>query len=443
MQEKYDFIIIGSGIGGLLTAGLLARDGYKLLVLEKLSFFGGKYTSIKYKGAEVPTAAHHMLPHGYNGQIYGICKELGINIKLIPCRPPICWRVDGREFIFPLKVHEYFLWRWNYPVLNKILTKRENIKFLTYLLLYKLGYRIGGDPTVKELLELFTRNETFHRAVNKTIQYALGITYDQTPAAEILRTFRQYQYSMECVVDGGVKSIITGLVNYLRSRNCVLKNRAEVKKILLKDERAHGVVTQNGDEFIVKMGIISNAGIRNTYNIIENKEMIHPGFVEKLQRAVPAWGVNHILITDKGVLGKGGVIIPVNTERIAGITEPTVESPSIGNNKKSLVLAYQVLDRNSPIEEQLIEGKKEFLELCKNIDGEYIMSIFKDNYPGTELAGIKGQVFDRRFRHNEAGIKGLWNIGLETVGRGIAAELIGDSVRVLYKELKETLSYEK
>jgi phytoene dehydrogenase-like protein len=442
LQEKYDFIIIGSGIGGLLTAGLLARDGYSIAVLEKLSFFGGKYTSIKHNGVEVPTAAHHMLPHGYNGHIYRICQELGISIKLIPCQPPIIWKIGRRDYIFPLKVNEYFKWRWRFPVLNKILKKRENAIFLFYLLLYKLGYRIGGDPTVKELLEMFTQNTVFHRAVNKTIQYALGVKYDSVPAAEILRTFREYNYSMEAVVDGGVKSIITGLVNYLRSKGCTIKNRCEVKKIIITDGRADRVILNDGTPLFARMGIVSNAGIKNTFNMIDDKQKVNRSFIHKMERAVPAWGVNHILIADKPVVNRGGVIIPVETEYIAGITEPTYESPSIGGNKKTLVLAYQVIDRNGNIDIQLEKGKEEFLHLCRGAEGEYIMSVFRDNYPGTEMAAEKGQVYEQRFGHDEMGIIGLWNIGLETFGRGIAGELIGHSVRILYNRIKEQIYYE-
>ncbi len=439
MPEIYDFIIIGSGIGGLLTAGLLAKDGHSLIVLEKLSFFGGKYTSIRHKGVEVPTAAHHMLPHGFNGHIYRICMELGINLRLISSKPPLIWKLNGRDYIFPLKVNEYFRWRWRFPVLNKILTKRENAKFFSYLLLYKLGYRIGGDPSVKELLELFTKNELFHKAVDKTIQYALGVRYDETPAREILRTFREYNFAMECVVDGGVKSIISGLVNYLRSKNCLLKNRSTVKNIIINNGRAQGVLLHSGEEIRTRFGIVSNAGIRNTYNMIDDKGKVKSEFLKKLERSIPAWGANHILITEGSVLNQGGVIIPVETEFIAGITEPTFESPSIGGNKKTLVLAYQVLNRNRDIDSQLSEGKKEFLKLCKERDGEYILSVFRDDYPGTEMAAVKGQVYDERFKHEEAGIEGLWNIGLETIGRGIAGELIGHSVRILYSKIKDSV----
>ncbi|GAI07224.1 unnamed protein product [marine sediment metagenome] len=35
-QQKYDVVVIGSGIGGLCAAALLSYRGYKTLVVEKL-----------------------------------------------------------------------------------------------------------------------------------------------------------------------------------------------------------------------------------------------------------------------------------------------------------------------------------------------------------------------------------------------------------------------
>ena len=41
MQTPYNIIIIGSGLGGLLSAVLLAKEGKKVCVLEKNNQYGG------------------------------------------------------------------------------------------------------------------------------------------------------------------------------------------------------------------------------------------------------------------------------------------------------------------------------------------------------------------------------------------------------------------
>ena len=41
LKKTYDILIIGSGIGGLVSALILAKEGLKVCVLEKNNQYGG------------------------------------------------------------------------------------------------------------------------------------------------------------------------------------------------------------------------------------------------------------------------------------------------------------------------------------------------------------------------------------------------------------------
>lgn len=58
--EKYDIIIIGSGMSGLTTAVLLAQHGYKVLVLEKHFKVGGFTHTFKRKQYEWDVGIHYI-----------------------------------------------------------------------------------------------------------------------------------------------------------------------------------------------------------------------------------------------------------------------------------------------------------------------------------------------------------------------------------------------
>ena len=66
---NYDAIIIGSGIGGLSCAAYLARNGQKVIVLEKHNVPGGYATSFK-RGEYTFDSAFHMLDGVGKGQLW-------------------------------------------------------------------------------------------------------------------------------------------------------------------------------------------------------------------------------------------------------------------------------------------------------------------------------------------------------------------------------------
>jgi hypothetical protein len=56
----YEVIVVGGGIGGLGCAALLAKEGMKVLILERSSFLGGRATSFKYNGYLLDVGMHVM-----------------------------------------------------------------------------------------------------------------------------------------------------------------------------------------------------------------------------------------------------------------------------------------------------------------------------------------------------------------------------------------------
>ncbi|WP_406656320.1 NAD(P)/FAD-dependent oxidoreductase [Methanolobus sp. ZRKC2] len=57
-MEKYDVIVVGAGISGLLSALSLSKHGNRVLVLEKNEFVGGNCNSYMVDGFQVDTGAH-------------------------------------------------------------------------------------------------------------------------------------------------------------------------------------------------------------------------------------------------------------------------------------------------------------------------------------------------------------------------------------------------
>ena len=52
ITDRYDVIVIGSGLGGLSVAAILAKEGKKVLVLERHYTAGGYTHVFKRRGYE-------------------------------------------------------------------------------------------------------------------------------------------------------------------------------------------------------------------------------------------------------------------------------------------------------------------------------------------------------------------------------------------------------
>lgn len=75
-------VIIGGGLGGLFTGGVLAKEGFKVTVLEKNVTAGGGLQTFNRFGKTYDTGMHVIGGMQPGGNIYRICQYLGIIDKV-------------------------------------------------------------------------------------------------------------------------------------------------------------------------------------------------------------------------------------------------------------------------------------------------------------------------------------------------------------------------
>ena len=80
--------IMGGGLGGLMTGALLAKEGYRVTVLEKNRIIGGGLQSFRRGDYLFDTGMHIFGGMGEDGQMRLICRHLGIEdkVRTAPCR---------------------------------------------------------------------------------------------------------------------------------------------------------------------------------------------------------------------------------------------------------------------------------------------------------------------------------------------------------------------
>jgi len=113
MKDKYDVIIIGSGLGGLVSANILARNGYRVCVLEKNRQYGGNLQTFTRDKNIFDTGVHYIgsLGEGENLHQYftylGIMNELKI-LKLEEDKYDIITFGDDKKEYFHAQGYDHF-----------------------------------------------------------------------------------------------------------------------------------------------------------------------------------------------------------------------------------------------------------------------------------------------------------------------------------------------
>jgi len=81
-QQKYDVVIIGSGLGGLACGSILSQNGYRVCVLEKHYQIGGCLQNFVRKGCSFDTGMHYIGSFGKGEVLNKFFTYLGIADKI-------------------------------------------------------------------------------------------------------------------------------------------------------------------------------------------------------------------------------------------------------------------------------------------------------------------------------------------------------------------------
>ena len=99
-KSIYDVVVIGSGIGGLTAASLLAKAGFSVCVLEKEPHPGGYLAGFRRKDFRFDTAVHWLNQYHKNGMVCKIFDVIGNDYPLaIPQKRIRRYKGDDYEYL--------------------------------------------------------------------------------------------------------------------------------------------------------------------------------------------------------------------------------------------------------------------------------------------------------------------------------------------------------
>ncbi len=268
--DYYDVVVIGSGLGGLTAANVLAREGRSVLLLEQHYKLGGLATWFKRPGGHIFDISLHGFP-------YGMVKS---------CRR--YWTQEIADSIVQLKGV-----RFDNPMFS--LTTSFDRKDFTRLLTTDFGLEEAKvqeffdtargmnfyDDQAMTTGELFNKffpgREDVIRLLMEPITYANGSTLED-PAITYGIVFSNFMSRGVFTFQGGTDLLVKSMEKEMKKNGVDIRIKCDAEKINIENGAVKSVVV-NGREIRTK-SIVSNANLRSTIFDLIGEEYLDKGFVE-------------------------------------------------------------------------------------------------------------------------------------------------------------------
>lgn len=296
MENRFDVIVIGSGLGGLVSAVILAKEGYKVCVLEKNNQFGGNLQTFVRDKSIFDTGVHYIGGLGEGENLYNYFSYLGImeNLKLEKLDgdkyDAICFKDDDIEYPHAQGKQNFIGQLLKYfpeekTALEAYCAKLEEIcgKFPFYNLKKGAPYFENNN-----LLSLKAKDYIDSLTENKKLQAVLAgsnLLYagdpDKTPLYVHALSVNSYIKSAWKCVNGG-SQIAKLLVKQVRSYGGKVLKYQEVSRIVTSDKKEVSFVETTKGEKFYGTYFISNTDPKLTLDLI-GKKNIRKAYYNRIQ----------------------------------------------------------------------------------------------------------------------------------------------------------------
>jgi phytoene dehydrogenase-like protein len=372
-DATYDAVVIGSGIGGLIAANLLAREGLKVLLAEQHYMVGGYCSTFRRRGYTFDAATHFYPLLGNPETLPGrLLAELGITCGWIKMDPVDTFHFpDGTRFEVPADFDDYLAKvKAEFPEEAAALDDFFAVVREAYLL--GLFHYFHGRPmpeklapyrdlTLKEALDRWFRNPKLKLLLTADCPH-WGSPPGRT--SFVFDSMLRLSYFLgNYYPRNGSQAFADELAQRFEERGGHVLINTAARRIVVEKDVARGVELEilrgplAGLRASVQAGVvISNADLLQTFETLIGREHLPPGMIEELRRlrpTFPCW-LTHLGLTgvsretleevqgyywdswDMERMGRGALRFK--------LFSPTVYEPAVAPAGRQILIMQKVLE---------------------------------------------------------------------------------------------------
>jgi phytoene dehydrogenase-like protein len=263
MSEKYDVIIIGAGISGLVASCYLAKGGLRVLVLDQQDKPGGYCTSFLRNGFRFDTGPHY-IGSVKRGILKTVLAELELKDKIKFHQYDPTDKIIMPENITHIRANPYDTLR---DFQRSFPKESKNLNSLFKLLLEEPIISVISKfkkMTFKELLDNYFDDYRLKATLSIMLGVGVSAAPSQVSALAAILFYKQFILDPGYYPEGGMQRIPDALTECLQTNKCELRLNQRVKNILIKNGKATGISLNDGTKLYSRF-IISNADATHTF----------------------------------------------------------------------------------------------------------------------------------------------------------------------------------
>lgn len=286
-MADYDAVVIGAGLGGLTTAGLLAKQGMKTLVLEQSDIIGGCCSTFETQGYKFDVGAsivEIIQPMERFFELMG--KKREDLIDLVPCDPIYSFITpDGQRFSYPTDLEGTT--RVIESIAPEDVEGWKKFSSLGFDMIDRMMDAMMLSPmkTIPEAVRMAVKNPESMRFLPLLMRTHQAVTrkYYKSPVIQASVAFQSYFAGAPPEIGsgifgfialtehmgiyyprGGMIAIPEGMRRAGEEYGLEVRTGQKVERILVRDRTAGGVLLEDGTEITSRI-VVSNVNAKVAY----------------------------------------------------------------------------------------------------------------------------------------------------------------------------------
>jgi phytoene dehydrogenase-like protein len=402
-------IVIGAGLGGLLSAARLSKAGHEVEVFERLPITGGRFTNLNYKGFQLSSGAFHMLPNGPGGPLALLLREIGADVHIVrsemtTIRVPL--KKGNPDYVKGFKDISFN----EFP---SLLSYKDRMK-IAFLSMSTRKNRPAGS-TLQAWIKTQINDEWLIRFADSFCGWALSLKSDEVPVEEVFEIIENmYRFGGPGIPAGGCKGVIDALEAVILANGGKIHTGKEVSGILVENGKTEGVIVESKKH--ESDLVISNLGHAATALLCTEalSRGADTGYLKMLETLQPSAGIKICLAADEPLVRHSGVLLTPYTRRINGINEVTQADPKLAPPGKHLTMCHQYVapENVKNLESEIEMGLADLKEIFPGKRYEVLLiQSYHDEWPVNRAASGMDP-------GNETPFSGLYVVGDGAKGKG-------------------------